>query len=427
MDQVSKNNSHTQQFRQFLLAAAELHLYNPTWLSDIIPDELPATKVLKLEVEALAGGDFASNVQRLVRCPKWTEPKVYTALLAASDSLSDVLLANCLFLVTIFAGKQFSIIDELLKKLSVVNSDAVFDSLTKELERNPKTCPAALRLLLWMLKQRKHPRHVVLEGIDRQSPSEELNSLLSYFGSDQLVTQFQATFGEGVKDIPKRLSVFFSALNGADQDAFTMILGLLEWSQVVSSLQRVTTESDFHLIQRLIVMFLSRPSGPEVAHSIIVNLVVGDKQSVPRYICLFAGHFPKVVDCMCVADVEVVHAAIERILGLNITKEYEEVFVHILPPMAEFILKAGIPPGIAAGLVLPQKQLLLWLGKKPPWQPPGLLSTTRSHAPPQTPASARVWRSRFGSMSPGCRSSRCRSRRSYLRRGWCSQRRLRTT
>jgi hypothetical protein len=144
-----------------------------------------------------------------------------------------------------------------------------------------------------------------------------------------------------------------------------MILELPEWSQVVSGLQRVTTESDLHLIQRLIVMFLSHPSRPEVAHSIIVNLVVGDKQSVPRYICLFAGHFPKVVDRLCVADVEVVHAAIERILGLNITKEYEEVFVHILPPMAEFSLKADIPPRIAAGLLLPQKQLLLSLGKKP--------------------------------------------------------------
>jgi hypothetical protein len=96
-----------------------------------------------------------------------------------------------------------------------------------------------------------------------------------------------------------------------------------------------------------------------------VNLIVGDKQSVPRYICRFAGHFPKVVDRLGVADIEVVHSAIERIVGLTITKEYEEAFVQILPPTTEFILKADIPPRIADMLVLPEKQLLLSLGKKP--------------------------------------------------------------
>jgi hypothetical protein len=248
-----------------------------------------------------------------LRNPTWTDTDVVTALRANAESLAGgVFVPNLTYLIRLLSTSNSVAVEEILRIVAATNSDAVFDALKKELATNPKTCSGVLRLLLWLLKQRKHPREEVLLGLDRQEPSDNLNALLSYFGGEKLLSQFQAAFAEG--SIIRRLQSFIPALDAADDQVFDVIIALPEWGRIVNTLQHVSSEGGFQVAGQLISTFLSRNTAADPTHSIIVGLILGDKTTDVRHIVRFASHLASVP--LVRADIEKVHAAIEKVLSI---------------------------------------------------------------------------------------------------------------
>jgi hypothetical protein len=358
--QVNRSWANREKFRDFLMHAADLLLYSATELSQDLPGEFSPEKILELEVRGLVRGAFESGVERLLRNPSWTEAAVFAKLHAKAESLADtVFVHNLPYLIQLLSGSHSAYVEQILRIVAATNSEAVFDALRKELEANAKTCSVVLRLLLWSLKQRKHPREEVLVGLDRQEPSDDLNALLSYFGGEKLLSQFQAISGEG--NIVRRLQTFIPALGAADNQVFDAIIGLPEWTRIVNVLQHVSSEGDFEVVGRLISTLVSRNPAAEPAHSIIVGLILGDKTTHVDHVVRFASYLASVP--LVKADIEQVHAAIEKVLSIpQIPKGAEDALGILIPASAELLSQGDPPPN----LTLPEMPLVQVLGRKPP-------------------------------------------------------------
>jgi hypothetical protein len=374
LPQVARAKVHVEQFREFLGKATELGLYDVQEMARILPDLFQPRRVLALRLRSLMDKQFSRAFDELLRSSEWSPADVFAEVTNAEAELHDALLANCPYFISLLAGKSAPQVEELLKVVYRKSPDQIFAVLKSELESNSKTSPGVLRLLLWVLKQRNHPRTEPLPGLDKQSPSEDLNALMCFFGSDQLLGQFSVTFAEGSRDILRKMTTFLPALEVSPDEAFLSIVRLPEWTRIVSSFRQASKDSEFELAERVIRVLLDRPSALDAVHALVVGLVLPDKQPNMKYLMKVAPHFPK-LRVLRESDIEPLHAVAAKLLSTAVSKEADEILGNLLPPAIAFLKVGPIAPAIAEKLTFREKPLIDALGKKPPLQSGGQITS----------------------------------------------------
>jgi hypothetical protein len=210
-----------------------------------------------------------------------------------------------------------------------------------------------MKFLLWVIRAKNLSRDETLAGLEGQPQSEEKNAIMTYFGSDQLVSQFQQLFPESpgrsfIPDTPKKLAGFLPSLGACADPMFACILQCPQWSLIIAGLQKATSESDLAVIDKLFDILADRGRLESLFHHIVIGVVLGDAKSVTgKTLMRFARHFSIVADHLTAGDIEPIHGRVDKLLQGAHPKEAEEALGFLLPPLLNLVKREKIEGKLA--------------------------------------------------------------------------------
>jgi hypothetical protein len=285
------------------------------------------------------------------------------------------LLENSAYLVSSLASptcQQANELSELLRIASKSALDTMFGHAKAQLAASPNNSPFFMKFLLWLIKTKGVSRDEKLPGLEQQPQSEEKNAIQAYFGSDELVTQFQQLFpetgGRAVISEPfKKFAGFLPSLSVCADDLFQAVMQSPGWSTLVPLLQKAASPSDLELVDKLMQVFASRPQVESSYHAIVINLILDPKPTNPKTIGRLVPQFSIVADHLVLSDIEPLHTRIVKLLTGN-SKDNDDSLNILLPPLLALVESQveNLTPEIKSKLVLSEQPVIQTLSLRPP-------------------------------------------------------------
>jgi ubiquitin C-terminal hydrolase len=299
---MSKSNHHVRALKNYLVTATELGLYELKPILDLIPHEFTSTKVLEIEIRQMTNHNFRESILRRKADSKIQLCSIVSALTKAEPILHSTLVENCdILLDWLGSSGMAESITSLIKLISQTESDAaqVFEQMKRRISEGSRLQPPFLKLLLWVLRQKKHPHDEPIPGFEKQPPSDDVIFVNAYFGSEQFLT----CFGDRLKEMARSyyansaaptINALIPVLEVIPDSLFGKVMASSLWTSIHAATGRWTSESDFRIIDSLIAVLAERQKVSQAARPALIQLITNE--SSVRYIARFAARLAEVTD-----------------------------------------------------------------------------------------------------------------------------------
>jgi hypothetical protein len=338
-DQLSRSRSHSGALKAFLVKGADLGAFSAHDVMKLIPAEFAPARLLEIEVRNLQADNFMPTITRLVQNQKISPASLLAVLTSSEPELHDSLVQNCQFLIEWLGDRMTNFVNSvssLLKTLCQPDIAPVFSQMRAFLASAPKVAPAFLSLLLWMLISKNHPRDDVLEGIDRQPPSDELACVQAFFGMDAFVEHVGAKLARvtATSLVLKQFEPFIVVLPYLSNELFVKFITSQAWSEhFAKRLVNASSEAEYKQIEKIIKWLIERQDVCDAVSSILLRLILCQNAS---YTLRFVSCLPS-VRRITEDDMELLNTGVGALLGRQ--SDMEQPLSVICPLMLGLFAK----------------------------------------------------------------------------------------
>jgi hypothetical protein len=293
--QLSRSRAHFPALKTLLMRGTELRLYDATAIAKLIPSEFSPTVLLESRIRELHADNFVATLNNLMADRSTSSAAILEALIRHEPELRTSLIAHVDFVIRWVNDVNRSFAESaesLVRILFPRDGERVFAVMRTQLAVG-RVRPLFLRLLLWMLVQRKHPRVDALDGLERQAQSDDLACVLAYFGDGaRLITALGAKLS-GVNFAAaalERLAPFMPALAAAPDAVIEALLASPTWGDLSTLLTRASGEAEYAGVEHVVKLLIERQTVSRAPRALL-RLLLGESG---LYVCRFVRYVESV-------------------------------------------------------------------------------------------------------------------------------------